>query len=500
MKWISLLTILIAVYSGIFAQNITDVKLKKCDMYDFLVDSTSIYLISKVCFYYPIILQRYDLEGNPVAFEYEYTDTSPCFSPQIAINREHIIAAWDDDRHVAAMNSYIGGNISQKNSALNPNNIMFNDEFGDTYRGLGDIEFIDDSTFIVVWSGYGNETGLTRHGLHGQIVTSSGGFIGRNILLASIDGYIYGVNVKRRKNSNEFVLSWIDNSSGRYEVYGRVFDKYGLPLGDKFQLTDNYLERDIYTCVIETTHSDEIIICWHESDNSYPPDSHEIFVMRASFYGVITQPPQHLTESLEEIPGWSNLSLSLNEKDESIIVWENYPDSLTQIFAQRFDSQGDKIGQPYKVSSRLSIPSDQIYPKVILTDNRIYCAWIEEENSENFLYLKISDFDNPVSVRPEEFHRTSEMHFELYNNYPNPFNSSTRIVYRLFISNSVAIHIYDITGKLIRILNQKKQMPGTYYIDWDGNTMDGKEAASGIYFYKLCVGNSTQTKKMILLR
>jgi hypothetical protein len=84
----------------------------------------------------------------------------------------------------------------------------------------------------------------------------------------------------------------------------------------------------------------------------------------------------------------------------------------------------------------------------------------------------------------------------LYQNYPNPFNSLTKISY--FISNSdfVVIKIFDTLGRKVQTLVNKFQTTGNYTVNFNA-----KNLSSGIYFYKLHVGNKvTEIKKMILMR
>ncbi|MBL0106558.1 MAG: T9SS type A sorting domain-containing protein [Ignavibacteria bacterium] len=84
--------------------------------------------------------------------------------------------------------------------------------------------------------------------------------------------------------------------------------------------------------------------------------------------------------------------------------------------------------------------------------------------------------------------------FSLYQNYPNPFNPKTIISYELETSSFVSIKVFDILGKEIKELINKKQNPGKYEIDFDGYAL-----SSGIYFYSMFVnGNRIQTKKMML--
>lgn len=94
--------------------------------------------------------------------------------------------------------------------------------------------------------------------------------------------------------------------------------------------------------------------------------------------------------------------------------------------------------------------------------------------------------------------------FYLAQNYPNPFNPSTTIKYEIPNDFSpltkgglrgVSLKVFDLLGREIITLVNEFQSPGTYEV-----TFDGSSYASGIYFYKLTVGDFTAVKKMILIK
>lgn len=90
--------------------------------------------------------------------------------------------------------------------------------------------------------------------------------------------------------------------------------------------------------------------------------------------------------------------------------------------------------------------------------------------------------------------------FNLENNYPNPFNPSTKIRYSLPQATNVKLSIYNSTGKKIADLVNTYQHAGNFEINWDGKNKEGQRVASGIYFYRIQAGNFAQTKKMMLLK
>jgi len=85
--------------------------------------------------------------------------------------------------------------------------------------------------------------------------------------------------------------------------------------------------------------------------------------------------------------------------------------------------------------------------------------------------------------------------FSLSQNYPNPFNPSTTINFSLPKSEFVELKIYNILSKEVAILVSNKLNQGNHTY-----TFDGKNRASGIYYYQFVAGEYREVKKMILLR
>lgn len=79
--------------------------------------------------------------------------------------------------------------------------------------------------------------------------------------------------------------------------------------------------------------------------------------------------------------------------------------------------------------------------------------------------------------------------------YPNPFNASTRISYRLAFASQVRLKVYDVLGEEVTSLVEGYMQPGTWSTEFDGSQLP-----SGIYFYRLTAREFVDVKKMMLVR
>ncbi|AFH48990.1 Glucose/sorbosone dehydrogenase [Ignavibacterium album JCM 16511] len=109
---------------------------------------------------------------------------------------------------------------------------------------------------------------------------------------------------------------------------------------------------------------------------------------------------------------------------------------------------------------------------------------IDHDGSFNYLNVVTVDLGLPKS-------------FELRQNFPNPFNPSTKISFTVpdGINNKLLLKVYDLLGNEISTLVNETKSPGVYEIEFDA-----KDLKSGVYIYQLSAGNYSQARKMIYIK
>ncbi len=115
------------------------------------------------------------------------------------------------------------------------------------------------------------------------------------------------------------------------------------------------------------------------------------------------------------------------------------------------------------------------------------------------MWFGIEKFSNPLTTVKRD-KANEEKDFEIYNNYPNPFNGMTTYIYTLPCSSVLEIEIYNSLGKRIRTLYNRQQSEGKHSIQWDGKNDLGIDVGSGIYLTKFSFNNFIKTEKIILLK
>ncbi|UCE06702.1 MAG: T9SS type A sorting domain-containing protein, partial [bacterium] len=91
-------------------------------------------------------------------------------------------------------------------------------------------------------------------------------------------------------------------------------------------------------------------------------------------------------------------------------------------------------------------------------------------------------------------------HYLLEQNFPNPFNPTTKIRYHLPKPDHAEISIFNLKGQKIKTLIDKQQFAGVYELIWDGTDNHGSLVTSGVYIYKLVTKSFTSSKKLALIK
>ena len=95
--------------------------------------------------------------------------------------------------------------------------------------------------------------------------------------------------------------------------------------------------------------------------------------------------------------------------------------------------------------------------------------------------------------------------FNVYGNYPNPFNPATTIEYDLGMNEGprqqVSLSIYNVLGQHVKTLVNEEKRIGRYTVRWFGKDEFGSSVSSGIYFARMMTDRGiVKTRKIMLIR
>ena len=191
-------------------------------------------------------------------------------------------------------------------------------------------------------------------------------------------------------------------------------------------------------------------------------------------------------------PDWDNTDLqdllSRQSDKRTAYTWRDDPGSFPP---GRLDYQ-------IYSNSVINIEKDFVIQTEVMSQQRLnqYGLQLLDTRNASDHFPKVSDisFDFTTDVEND----VESFAFKLEQNYPNPFNPTTIITYSISPAAAkqfVSLKVYDILGNEVATLVNEERPAGSYEVKFNASTF-----SSGIYFYRLTVGNFSSAKKMIYLR
>jgi Secretion system C-terminal sorting domain len=446
--------------------------------------------------YDAVHLKHMDSLGSSVGSELRLRYTDASVRPRVKSNHKFFVTVWENriSNVISFFNTYIEGYVSHSDSLFGGMYLTFNNSYADAIRGNPDMEFMDDSTFVVVWGGNGESTPSPQTGIYGQLGKASGDTVGPNFLIT--DHIAHGVNslfprVIAQPGSGFFFVLWTDNSSGDNQLWGRKFDAHGYALAPSFLISDDSSMTQMYYYSIAKDSLGGFAVVWIAQKDS-------LSRVERRWYnkdGVASTGVEILTPYTSSFYSGSSTDVSLDEQGRSIVVWEQKTPQGWKIFGQRFLANESEWGNSFRLSNDTLI-SDQVWPRVILRNGKVFAIW--EENGIRGIFTNMDGMISHVNNNGQ--YTTSPQSFTLLPCYPNPFNPSVTVSFELFVTSQVRVSIYDILGEEQIVLLDRTSRPGTYKLLWDGRNATGQSLPSGAYFVAVHVGEQSSSQKTLLLR
>ena len=141
---------------------------------------------------------------------------------------------------------------------------------------------------------------------------------------------------------------------------------------------------------------------------------------------------------------------------------------------------------------------DNFIPYTVIIDSQGYVKY----TSSGFNSSAILSILNTLTTDIEEKNQLIHPHnYNLYQNFPNPFNPVTIIKYEIPKRTEVLLKIYNILGEEVKTLAKEEQMPGYYEVIWDGTDKMGLKVSSGIFIYRMTInGEYIHSRKMVFTK
>jgi len=222
----------------------------------------------------------------------------------------------------------------------------------------------------------------------------------------------------------------------------------------------------------------------HGFDGWWPLDNINLFApdgFGTITYGAVPETP----------PAPENVEIELLQDEILVLTWDmpaindfDHFNIYSSIDGSAFELLDSPVGVQYFYEENLIGSSYQFY---LTTVNQMD---LESAPSETVEFLTVGTNGEIIPLETK-----------LGSNYPNPFNPTTTISFSVAQTSSfVNIEIFNIKGQKVKQLLNDQLPAGQHSVVWNGKDDDGKQAASGIYFFKMKSGSYTKSNKMLLLK
>jgi hypothetical protein len=399
---------------------------------------------------------------------------------------------------VIAFSGYYGTFFQRydSNGQKSGDNTRVNENFPVYWEPTPDVSMNPEGAFVVVWD---QKINSLPQMIFAQLFDFQGNKVNSNFIVNSfIDTTQYSHYPKVATTpSGNLVMVWQSSHQIDYEseIWGQSYNPSGEKIGENFRISDSSVSRWNSYPDVGMDKDGNFVVAWSIGWNILI----QRFKADGSKIGEVIEAIGHVKTKTDKI------SLAVKSSGEFIVAWSDFRNVNWDIYAQRFDADGNPLGGNFRVNNDQG-DNIQQSPVVATDDKNYYFAWVDNRNSGSGfdIFCKVISFE-PTFVSDEELLNKPE--YILLQNYPNPFNPTTTISFKvksLEFGVGRPIHttliIYNLLGQKVKILVDEDKLSGRYQVSWDGKNEEGNDVSSGIYFYVIKTKDFTQTKKMTLVR
>ncbi len=310
-------------------------------------------------------------------------------------------------------------------------------------------------------------------------------------------------------DENKFFVCWTDEDSSAKGAGGQFIDVAGNKIGGNVRINTYQLHEQGNPSATVLSNGN-IVVCYMGWDGAgsggteWSPD-YDIFAQ--VFNSIGDKLGGELRVNMNSAYNQKSCRIASGENN-FVIVWHDmtFNPYMNNIKAQFFTLKGNPIGDELQISPPNSDSEHDEYPSIAsIGEDNYLVTWMDcppGPPSGNIQVKKISLGDATTIVQRGKSQMSDYL---IHQNYPNPFNPTTTIKYELPTPGHVTIKIFDLTGRLVKILADNEQNAGAFSVQWDGTNLIGNTVAAGIYIYRVEFVNSAgekfiQSRKMSLVK
>ncbi len=296
--------------------------------------------------------------------------------------------------------------------------------------------------------------------------------------------YDYGYSVQQTSDGGYIITGWtMSYGAGDYDVYLIKTNGNG---NEEWHQTFGESVDDRGFCVQQTSDGGYVIT----GTTMHYPNWYDVFLIKTDGNG-----NERWTRTFGGL-GWEwGFSVQQTSDGGYIIVGKTDGAYSDDVYLIKTDGNGNEVwtqtfgGSYFEYGYSVQQTSDGGY---ILTGETSSFGAGESD-------VWLIRLDNITGINPQNAQKPQE--FTLYSAYPNPFNPSTVISFQLPVASHVKLEVFDITGRPVNVSGSGTTPTTEYFTSGKHEvTFDATDLSSGIYIYRLEVGEYVASGKMVLMK
>lgn len=332
--------------------------------------------------YYNLYIQRYDKNGNKQGINSQvndYDESPYVITSSIAMDVSgNFVITWGDMR--AGDSKDIYAQLYKNDGTKQGINFRVNDQNGSLK--FGPAAGMDRSgNFVICWEDRRNGDG----DIYAQRYNRYGSRQGVNFRVNDDTGNSWQSNPNiALDDSSNFVITWQDERNGNDDIFAQRFSSDGNRKGTNFRVNDDTGTNWQYTPDVAIDGSGNFVITWIDSRNWRYDIYCQRFLSNGSSQGANFLVNDDTGRSEKLLP-----AIAIDDSGNFIITWWNYLDEqISDIYAQRFNNNGNKLGVNFLVNDDINQGS-QYYPAIAADDTgNFVITWRDGRNGSGDIYCQ----------------------------------------------------------------------------------------------------------------
>ena len=347
-------------------------------------------LRNKGDYYYDIYAQIFGANGELVGNNfYVIYKLFLQAEPDIAIKQDgSFIITWLDDTGGCAPEMEF--NLYAKfydTDGIPSAQIQVNDLKCSVWQSQPQVKFAASGNFVVVWTDqrdgfYDGTRPLGR--IFCQMYDADSNPIGNNFKVNEpVDKTkeCKHPSAAMDENSN-FIIIWHDNRNGNFDIYGQCYLSNGTPVGSNFLINDDNSATNQNFPVVDMRADGSFVVCWVDKRNSEEDIFAQRFDSNGNPIGANFKVSDIFENSAQKYP-----TIALKSDGKFVIAWQDNRNGDYDIYTQKYDADGAKIGVNIRLNDDNGSASQE-KPDVACSGEKIYYTWqdnrIPNENYDVF--------------------------------------------------------------------------------------------------------------------